>query len=157
MASVRSGRGGAAVTADAVPVTTTNFDVSRSLPGRAGDPQHPHDLPDALHPPAHGVDGLGQHLLQRVERVDQAQFGDVRGGVQDAGDDRVDHRVLVREDPEDRALGDAGGLGDLPGGDGGAVVADQRDRGGDDRGPAFVGRQRGCSGGWWCHGGTVAE
>ena len=52
-------------------------------------------------------------------------------------------RVLVGEDAEDRAFGDAGGLGDLAGGHVRAVGHEQGNGGGDDRGPPLVGRQGG--------------
>ena len=55
--------------------------------------------------------------------------------------DGGDQRVLVGEDPEDRALGDAGRLGDLAGGDHLAVLEQQREGGVDDRRPPLVGRQ----------------
>ena len=66
-----------------------------------------------------------------------------RVGVEGRLDGRVDERLLVGEDPEDGALGDAGGLGDLAGGELGAVLDQQREGGRDDGGPALVGRQRG--------------
>ena len=50
-------------------------------------------------------------------------------------DDGLDQGLLVGEDPEDRALGDAGGLGDLAGGDRRPVGQEQGEGGGDDRGP----------------------
>ena len=59
-------------------------------------------------------------------------------------DDGLDQGLLVGEDPEDRAFGDAGGLRDLAGRDRGAVREQQRERRRDDLGPAFGGRQGGC-------------
>ena len=50
--------------------------------------------------------------------------------------------VLVGEDPEDGALGDAGSRGDLPGGHGFTVLEQQRRGGRDDGCPPFLGRQR---------------
>ena len=64
-------------------------------------------------------------------------------GVERGLDDRRDQRLLVGEDPEDRALGDAGGLGDLAGGERGAVREQQREGGLDDAGPPLLGRERG--------------
>ena len=63
-------------------------------------------------------------------------------GVERGLDDRVEQRGLVVEDPEDRALGDAGRLGDLPGGDRRALLEEQREGGGDDRRAALLERQR---------------
>ena len=68
------------------------------------------------------------------------------GGVEGRLDDGLDQRLLVRKDPEDGAFGDAGGLGDLAGGDRRAVGEDQRERRRDDLGPALGGGQRGGSG-----------
>ena len=65
-----------------------------------------------------------------------------RGRVEGGVDDRVDELVLVGEDPEDRALGDAGGLGDLTRGDGAALLEEQGERGRDDQRPPFLRRQR---------------
>ena len=50
-------------------------------------------------------------------------------------------RLLVGEDPEDGALGDPGGLGDLAGGEAGALRQQQGHGGGDDGGPALLERQ----------------
>ena len=77
-----------------------------------------------------GVD-VGERLLvgRRVDR------GLERGG---------DQLVLVGEDVEDRPLRHAGSRGDLARGDRGAVLGQQRERGGDDRGPPLVRWQR-CS------------
>ena len=61
------------------------------------------------------------------------------GGVLDDGGDQL---VLVGEDAEDRALGDAGGLGDLARGDHLAVLEQQGEHGLDDHRPPLVGRQR---------------
>ena len=55
-------------------------------------------------------------------------------------------RVLGGEGPEDGALGDVGGLGDLPGTDLAAELLQQRLGRGDQRGPPFVRGQRGGSG-----------
>ena len=71
------------------------------------------------------------------------QRGFERRRVERGLDHRGDQLVLVGEDPEDRALGDPGRLGDLPGGDPIAVLEQQRQRGGDDHRPPLVGRQRG--------------
>jgi len=76
--------------------------------------QHPDD------PPEPGLE---------VEVGMDAREGAIEGpGVEGRLDDRMEQRVLVGEGPEDGALGDAGGLRDLPGGNGRAVVADERDR-----------------------------
>ena len=61
------------------------------------------------------------------------------GGVVDDGRDEL---VLVGEDAEDGALGDARGLGDLAGRDHLAVLEEQRQHGLDDHRPPLVGRQR---------------
>src|SRR5690606_35726786 len=51
-------------------------------------------------------------------------------------------RLLVGEDPEDRALGDAGRLGDVPGGHRQAML-EQQGEGGLDDGGAALGRGQG--------------
>ncbi len=118
----------------------------RLASGWPGDAKHPHDLPDALDPPAHRVDGVGEHTTQGAVWVDGAQVLDQWSGVQHARHHRGDHRLLVRKDPEDRALGDAGGFRDLPRRHRSAVVADQGHCGGDDGRPAFVRGQGGGTG-----------
>ena len=65
-----------------------------------------------------------------------------RLGIEGSLDGGLDERLLVREDAEDRALGDAGRLGDLARGDAAAVRDEQRERGGHDGGAAFAGGQR---------------
>ena len=75
--------------------------------------------------------------------VDGGQRRLGRRGVEGGLDGGVDQRLLVGEDPEDGALGDAGGLGDLAGGDVDALGQQEGHGGGDDGGPSLVGRHRG--------------
>ena len=119
-----------------------------------------------LHHPERGAQlpEVGDPAAQDLDRLDRAgpraesdgsmasERGVRRGGVERRLDHGLDQRLLVREDPEDRALGDAGGLGDLAGGDRGAVGEDQGQRGRDDLGPALgrgAGRWLGCGWGRW--------
>ena len=72
----------------------------------------------------------------------RGQLGERGRGVERRVDRRLDQRVLVGEDAEDGALGDAGRLGDLPGGHLRAVLREQRQGGRDQGGPPLLGRQR---------------
>ncbi len=74
-----------------------------------------------------------QGVVEREARVDGAEVLLERPGVERSVDRGDDHRVLVGEDPEDGALGDARGVGDLAGGHHLAVRDQQRQRGGHDR------------------------
>ena len=85
---------------------------------------------------------LEQPLLQRLADRYGPDLLHHGTGVERRLRGRADQRVLVGEDPEDRALGDAGRLGDLAGRDLGTVLADQRQGGADDRGAALLGRHR---------------
>jgi hypothetical protein len=80
-------------------------------------------------------------VAQRSGGVDRAERGQQRAGVQRGSDHRPEQGLLVREDAEDRALGHAGGLRDLPGADPRAVPQHQRQRGVDQRCPPLVGGQ----------------
>ena len=73
-----------------------------------------------------------------------ARDGGVGGrGVEGGLDDRVEEGGLVVEDAEDRALGDAGRLRDLAGGDRRALLEEQGQGGGDDgRAPLLEGQRR---------------
>ena len=55
-----------------------------------------------------------------------ASSSQVRWTVEDLLEDRVDQRLLGGEGAEDRAFGDAGRLGDLPGADVAAELLEQR-------------------------------
>ena len=94
----------------------------------------------------HHGDRGGEAVAQRQVAVDGSQLGLDGGRVERLVDAGVDDLVLAVEDPEDRALGDARRLGDLLGADGAALVPQQRDGGGDDRGPPVVGGHRGSAG-----------
>ncbi len=107
--------------------------------------QHPErrpQLPDVGHPAPQDLDGLHEPGLEGERGVDRPEGRVGRGGVEGRFDDRLDERFLVREDPEDRAFGDAGSLRDLAGGDRGAVRQHQGKRRLDDLGPALRGRER---------------
>ena len=101
-----------------------------------------HEAPDVDDALLHDHDRGGERVLERRDRRDRRERGLERRGVERGLDDRDDDLVLVGEDPEDRALGDPGGLGDLPARDPVAVLEQQRQRGRDDRRPPLVGRQR---------------
>ena len=73
---------------------------------------------------------------------DPAERGFERRLVEGGLDRGHDDLVLVGEDPEDRALGDPGRLGDLAGGQPVAELGQQRDRRGDDRRAPLLGGQR---------------
>ena len=66
----------------------------------------------------------------------------IRAGLERLGHGGVDELVLGREHPEDRALGDPGGLGDQPGRDVPAVLVEQRQGDGDQRLPPLLRRHR---------------
>ena len=93
----------------------------------------PPDVDDAL---LHDHDRGREPVLERRARSGIAsQRGLERLGIEGGLDDRGDDLVLVGEGPEDRALGDAGGLGDLAAGDPVAVLEEQRQGRGDDHRP----------------------
>ena len=69
------------------------------------------------------------------------------GGVEHRCGTGLDELLLAAERTEHRALGDAGGLGDLTGGQRRAVLAQERDRHLDERRAAVVGAQGRGSGG----------
>ena len=66
-----------------------------------------------------------------------------RRGVERGLDHRVDQASLSGKTRKIVPSAIAGGLRDLAGGDGGAVREQEREGGGHDGGPAFLGRQRG--------------
>ena len=101
------------------------------------------ELEHVGHAPAQDVDRGDEAGLEGECRVDRVERGVDRAGVERRVDDGRDQRLLVGEDAEDRALGDAGRLGDLAGGERGAVGEQQRERGLDDAGPALLGWERG--------------
>ena len=114
-------------------------------PGRLGHPhlaQRHHHRDDLLRARVHALGG-DQHPLAQVgdPRERRGQLGLPGGGVHGLGG-RHQQRGLVGEDPEDRALGDAGGLGDLLGGHAAAVLEQQRHDDVDDRAAAVVGGHR---------------
>ena len=86
---------------------------------------------------------LGRQVGEPLER--RQQVLPAVGRVQGVGCDGVQQRVLVGEDPEDRALGDAGRLGDHLGGEGVTVLEEQGADGVDDRPATVVAVQRSSS------------
>jgi hypothetical protein len=84
---------------------------------------------------------LGDGVLEGQLEVDRRQRLLGGCGIGAVLDDGGDQLVLVGEDPEDRALGDARGFGDQLRRDHLAVLQEQRQHGLDDHRPAFVGRQ----------------
>ena len=86
-----------------------------------------------------------------ISRASSGERGIDRGelvagalAVEDSSSDRVDQRLLGREGAEDGALGDARGLGDLPGADVAAELLQQRLGRGDEWRPGV----RRAAGGW---------
>ena len=98
-------------------------------------------LPDVGEAAAEDVDGGDQARLERQRRVDGGDRVVDRLRVERGIDHRRDQALLVREDPEDRAFGDARRFRDLPGRDRGAVRQQQRERRRDDLGAPFGGGQ----------------
>ena len=97
------------------------------------------DVDDAL---LDQLGGLDQLLLEAEGGIDRLQRG-LEGFLVERGFERgVEQFVLVGEDPEDRAFGNAGGAGNLLGGDRLAVLGEQGAHGLDDRRPAFFRWQR---------------
>jgi hypothetical protein len=85
----------------------------------------------------HPVPQTGQAVQGVGERLVEA------GGCQHVLGSGVQQRGLVGEDPEDRALRDAGRLGDLLGGQRRPVLEQQRHRDVEDRPAPVVGSHRG--------------
>jgi hypothetical protein len=126
--------------------------VPGTLPRRCTEPQDRDQLDDAAQPLLQERCCLQQPLLQRLVRRDGPDLLHDRARVEGRLRGRADQRVLVGEDAEDGALGHAGRLGDLTGRDLGAVLADQREGGVDERGAAQLGRhRRRAAGCWGCH------
>ena len=106
-----------------------------------------HQLEHPGEAPLEELDDLQQHGTELLVGLDLLELGDERVEVERVLEGRQDQVVLGVEDPEDRALGDAGGVGDLPGGHGAPVLEQQRDGGVDERCAAVVGRE-GLGTGW---------
>ena len=118
---------------------------------------HAHDPREAL---AEEFDD-GAHLgLERRARVDRLDGALERRGVHEAPHRRGEELLLVGERTEDRALGDARGVGDLLGRDVLPVLDDERDRGVEDHLAAVVhGQRRGAAlgGGVFCEVGHAVD
>ena len=110
--------------------------------GQVGASERGEDAPQRRDATLDDVDGSLTSRFQRERRVDGAELGFDRGGIERLLDGGFDQRLLVDEDPEDRSFGDAGRLRDLPGGDLGAVGDEQRHGRGEDRGPPLLCRHR---------------
>ena len=107
---------------------------------RADHADRGHQREDPAEPVLEQGDQVGDEGPQRLVRVDAAQVLEEGLDVEGVVERRLDEVVLGLEDPEDRALRDAGGLGDLPGGDGAAVLEQQGQGDVDER--ACGGRRR---------------
>ncbi len=97
-------------------------------------------LPDLFDPVLEDLDDGDELIAQRQRAIDRRELGLGRLGIERRLDRRGDERVLVDEDAEQGALGDAGREGDLRGRHRGAVPPQERHRRGDDAGAASVGR-----------------
>ena len=82
----------------------------------------------------------GEALLERRARIDCSDGLGDRARIEHAGGDGLDELVLVREDAEDRAFGDARCVRDLARRDARTVLEQERQRGRDDRGASLLGR-----------------
>jgi hypothetical protein len=94
------------------------------------------------HVPAQDLDRRRHAPPQVQAGIDVTQAPDHGRRVEGGGHRGVDQRGLVAEDTEDRPLGDAGGVGDLPGADVEPVLLQQRHGGDDQSRPPLVRRER---------------
>ena len=108
--------------------------------GRGTDELHlvhqPERRPEAL---LEDRDHLQEPVAQGLLPIDLLDPRDDVSGLEGPGDRRVDQVVLRVEGPEDRALGDPGGLGDVPGRHRPAVDAQQPQGHVGQLGPALLG------------------
>lgn len=153
-------RGVSGLDADVVGIGGEDLRQRRAVGHRSSDlvvalgaevrQQRPH-VDDA---PLDQLGGLDQLLLEREVGIDRPQRTLERSLVERGLEGGVEQFVLVGEDPEDRALGDACGTGDLFGGDRLTVLGEQGPDRVDDRGASLLGWQRRRPSGrrWGAHG-----
>jgi hypothetical protein len=122
----------------------------RAHPRLPGAPQRVEHTDHPAHMRLQRLDGRHEPVLQTGSGVHLLQFGHQCGGIEGAGPGGAQQLLLGVEDPEDRALGDTGGLGDLTGADVGAARQHEFQRRRQEHGPAVVrGECGGASRGRW--------
>ena len=130
------------------PRRTRGVAVLGHDPGR---PQGGHDADQPVEMALHHRHRRDEALVERCGAVDRVQLLDRGSRVEHGCRTGVHELVLAAEGAEDGALGHACGLRHLPGGERGAVLAEEGQGHLDERGPTFVGAERGGTGGHPLH------